>query len=109
MKSTQGVGLSDVTAVYSGPQADLFTLLMGQQLHPGDMDSSLDLAERAGIGEGQKGIDLCCGVGGGMRVLLRFRNVASMIGVDATQRNIERAEATLPRRRTFRSHSIRCR
>jgi hypothetical protein len=67
---------------------------MGQQLHPGGMDSSLDRAERAGIGEGQTGIDLCCGVGGRMRVLMRFRNVASMIGVDATQRNIERAKAT---------------
>lgn len=94
MKSTQGVGPSDVTAVYSGPQADLFTLLMGQQLHLGGMNSSLDLAERAGIGEGRKGIDLRCGVGGGMRVLLRFRNVASMIGIDTTQRNIECAKAT---------------
>jgi len=91
MKSIEGVGLADVTATYSGPQGDLYGLLLGQQLHVGGMSASIDLAERAGIGAGLRGIDLCCGVGGGMRVLVRFRNVASMIGVDITERNIERA------------------
>ena len=89
MKSIDGVGLNEVTSVYSGPQGDLFALLMGQQLHVGGMNSSIDLAERAEIGPGLRGIDLCCGTGGGMRVLLRFRNVASMVGVDATARNVE--------------------
>src|SRR5260370_27276942 len=62
---------------------------MGQQLHVGGMNGSIDLAERAEIGAGMRGIDLCCGTGGGMRVLVRFRNVASMVGVDATARNVE--------------------
>jgi hypothetical protein len=35
MKSIDGVGLNEVTSVYSGPQRDLYTLLMGQQLHVG--------------------------------------------------------------------------
>ena len=89
MKSIDGVGLNEVTSVYSGPQGDLFALLMGQQLHVGGMNGSVDLAERAEIGAGLRGIDLCCGTGGGMRVLLRFRKVASMVGVDATARNVE--------------------
>jgi len=65
---------------------------MGQQLHVGGMNASIELAERAGIGAGQKGVDLCCGNGGGMRVLVRFRDVASMVGIDLTPRNIERGE-----------------
>ena len=77
MKSIDGVGLNEVTSVYGGPQGDLFALLMGQQLHVGGMNGSLDLAERAEIGAGLKGIDLCCGTGGGKHVLVRFRNVAS--------------------------------
>jgi SAM-dependent methyltransferase len=89
VKSISGVGLNEVTSVYGGPQGDLFALLMGQQLHVGGMNSSIDLAERAEIGAGLRGIDLCCGTGGGMRVLVRFRNVASMVGVDATARNVE--------------------
>lgn len=92
MKAIESSGLNDVRAVYGGPQGDLYSLLMGQQLHVGGMNASLDLAERAGIGAGQSGVDLCCGSGGGMRVLVRFRDVASMIGVDLTPRNVERGE-----------------
>jgi hypothetical protein len=92
LKSIEGNGLSDVTAVYGGPQGDPYCLLMEQQLHVGGMNASLDLAERAGIGAGQNGIDLCCGIGGGMRTLVRFRGVVSMLGVDFTPRNVERGE-----------------
>jgi len=90
MKSIDGIGLADVTSAYGGPQGDLYELLLGQQLHVGGMRASVALAERAGIGTGLRGTDLCCGTGGGMRALLRFRNVASMVGVDVTKRNIER-------------------
>jgi sarcosine/dimethylglycine N-methyltransferase len=92
MKSIESSGLNDVSAIYSGPQGDLYSLLLGQQLHVGGMTSSLDLAERAAIGAGQTGVDLCCGNGGGMRVLVRFRDVASMVGVDLTPRNVERGK-----------------
>jgi ubiquinone/menaquinone biosynthesis C-methylase UbiE len=54
------------------------------------MKASMDLAERAGIGAGLSGIDLCCCNGAGMRCLVRFRNVASMVGVDATESIVER-------------------
>lgn len=90
MKSTEGIGLTDVQTVYDGPEGDLWELVMGQQIHIGGFVSSMDLAERAGIGEGTSGVDLCCCNGAGMRFLVRFRNVAQMTGVDATQHVVER-------------------
>jgi SAM-dependent methyltransferase len=80
--------------VYSGPEGRLWELLMGEQIHIGGFQSSADLAERAGIREGTRGVDLCCCTGAGMRFLLRFRRVAHMTGVDAT-----RAMLDLARRR----------
>jgi SAM-dependent methyltransferase len=84
MKSIEGVGLRDVQAVYDGAEGDLWELIMGEQIHIGGFKSSMALAERAGVGAGMKGVDLCCCNGAGMRFLVRFRNVASMQGVDAT-------------------------
>lgn len=90
MKSIPDVGLKDVTAVYSGPEGNLWELLMGQQIHIGGFKSSMDLADRAGIGAGMRGVDLCCCNGAGMRFLVHFRNVASMTGVDATETVVNR-------------------
>jgi SAM-dependent methyltransferase len=90
MKSIENIGLSDVQGVYSGAEGDLWELIMGQQIHIGGFLSSMDLAERAGIGEGMSGVDLCCCTGAGMRFLVRFRNVAQMMGVDATPAVVEK-------------------
>jgi ubiquinone/menaquinone biosynthesis C-methylase UbiE len=90
MKSTTNIGLTDVNAVYDGPEGDLWELIMGQQVHVGGFKASMDLAERAGIGPGMHGVDLCCCNGAGMRLLVRFRQVASMTGVDATPTVVER-------------------
>src|SRR5437870_4252002 len=92
MKSIEGIGLNEVTAVYGGAQADLYALLFGQHLHIGGMSASLDLARRAGIGAGMKGIDLCCGNGAAMRALVRFCDVAAMTGVEATARNVDEGQ-----------------
>lgn len=90
MKSTSGVSLADVQDIYSGAVGDLWELVMGQQIHIGGFKSSMDLAEKAKLGPGMTGIDLCCCTGAGMRFLLRFRNVDSMTGVDATPKVLER-------------------
>jgi ubiquinone/menaquinone biosynthesis C-methylase UbiE len=90
VKSIAGVGLDDVVSVYSGTQGEFMQLVFGQQLHVGGMKASIDLAERAGIGAGLIGVDLCCCIGAGMRFLVRSRNVASMVGVDATEAVVER-------------------
>jgi ubiquinone/menaquinone biosynthesis C-methylase UbiE len=92
MKTKSGIGLAEVNAVYDGAEGDLWELIMGHQIHIGGLNASLDLAERAGVGAGMKGIDLCCCNGAGMRALVRFRGVASMTGVDATSTVIERGE-----------------
>jgi SAM-dependent methyltransferase len=89
MSDTGSIGLSNVQAVYGGPEGRLWELVMGQQIHIGGFQSSMDLAEKAGIGPGMKGVDLCCCTGAGMRFLVRFRNVASMHGVDATEAVVE--------------------
>ncbi len=85
MKKAAHIHLSDVQAVYSGAEGRLWELLMGEQIHLGGLHSSMELAERAEIGEGQTGVDLCCASGAGMRFLVRFRKVARMKGVDATR------------------------
>jgi ubiquinone/menaquinone biosynthesis C-methylase UbiE len=90
MKTKAGIDLSTVQEVYSGPEGDLWELIMGRQIHIGGLKSSMDLAEKAQIAEGTSGIDLCCCNGGGMRFLVRFRGVASMQGVDATGTVVER-------------------
>jgi ubiquinone/menaquinone biosynthesis C-methylase UbiE len=93
MKSVGDVGLGEVQAVYGGAEGDLWELLMGEQIHVGGLQSSIELAERAGIGAGMRGVDLCCCNGAGMRFLVRFRDVESMIGVDATPKVVERGRA----------------
>jgi ubiquinone/menaquinone biosynthesis C-methylase UbiE len=90
MKSIADISLSDVQAVYSGPEGDLWELVMGQQIHIGGFRSSMDLAQKAGIAPGMEGIDLCCCNGAGMRFLVRFMNVARMHGVDATEAVVQR-------------------
>ena len=92
MKTTNGIGLSDVQAVYNGPEGDLWELVMGHQIHIGGFKSSMDLAERAGIRPGSTGVDLCCCNGAGMRFLLRFRGVNYMTGVDSTRTVVERGK-----------------
>ena len=84
MKSIKNIGLENVQAVYGGPEGDLWELVMGEQIHIGGFQSSMDLAKRAGIGAGMQGIDLCCCNGAGMRFLVKFCNVSAMQGVDAT-------------------------
>lgn len=90
MKTNKNIDLKNVQDVYNGPEGDLWELIMGEQIHIGGFASSMALAEKAGIGDGMKGIDLCCCNGGGMRFLVRFRNVASMMGVDATETVVNR-------------------
>ena len=89
MKKVDHVSLSTVQDVYGGPEGVLWELIMGEQIHIGGFKSSMDLADRAGIGKGMKGIDLCCCNGAGMRFLVRFREVDEMKGVDATKTVVE--------------------
>ena len=93
MKSINNIGLQNVQAVYGGPEGQLWELIMGEQIHIGGFASSMDLAEKAGIGAGTKGVDFCCCNGAGMRFLVRFRNVAQMHGVDATEKVVRQGRS----------------
>jgi SAM-dependent methyltransferase len=93
IKHAPAITLDDVRAVYTGPEGDLWELLMGQQIHLGGYKSSLALADLAAITPGLRGVDLCCCNGAGMRFLVRFRGVAAMIGVDATAATLARGRA----------------
>lgn len=84
MKIASQIHLTNVQTVYSGPEGRLWELLMGEQIHLGGFESSMDLAQRAGILAGTAGVDFCSCTGAGMRFLARFLNVAHMTGVDAT-------------------------
>ena len=92
MKKLETISLKEVQNVYSGPEGVLWELIMGQQIHIGGFASSMDLAEKADIDKGMKGIDLCCCNGAGMRFLVRFRNVTQMHGVDATENIVEKGK-----------------
>ncbi|MHC4738391.1 MAG: methyltransferase domain-containing protein [Planctomycetota bacterium] len=89
MKCIENIGLSNVQEVYSGPEGGLWELIMGEQIHIGGFASSMDLAEKAGIGSATEGVDFCCCNGAGMRFLVRFRGVEKMQGVDATEKVVE--------------------
>jgi SAM-dependent methyltransferase len=88
------IGLTDVQAEYGTADGDISHLIMGEQLHVGGLQSTLALAARAGIRPGMEGIDLCCFTGAGMRALVRFCRVDRMVGVDATERVVERGRET---------------
>ena len=71
-----------VAKCYSGPEQNVWELVMGKQIDIGGASSTLELAQRAGVGPGMKGVELNCNNGGGMRALVRLAGVDSMIGVD---------------------------
>jgi len=90
-----GMQLGDVQNVYSGPEGRLWELIMGEQIHAGGFASSMELATRAGIKPGMKGIDLCSALGAGCRFLVtNFKAV--MCGVDATPHMVEEAKKRAP-------------
>jgi SAM-dependent methyltransferase len=90
-----GVTLADVQGVYSGAEGRLWELIMGEQIHAGGFASSMELATRAGIEPGWKGIDLCSALGAGCRFLVgNFKAV--MCGVDATPHMVEEARRRAP-------------
>jgi SAM-dependent methyltransferase len=90
-----GMTLKDVQGVYAGAEGRLWELIMGEQIHAGGFASSMELATRAGIKPGWKGVDLCSALGAGCRFLVgNFKAV--MCGVDGTPHMIEEARKHAP-------------
>jgi ubiquinone/menaquinone biosynthesis C-methylase UbiE len=89
------ITLKDVNKVYDGPEGRLWELIMGEQIHVGGFAHSMALAEKAGIKEGQKVLDICSALGGGLRFLVKNFNVKGF-GLDGTktmfEESLKRAE-----------------
>jgi len=84
------ITLKDVNAVYEGPEGELWELIMGEQIHVGGFASSMELAQKAGIKEGQRVIDLCSALGAGLRFLIKNFGVKGC-GLDGTKKMLEKA------------------
>lgn len=84
------ISLTEVQAIYDGPEGVLWELIMGEQIHVGGFKSSMELATRAGIREGMHGIDLCSALGAGCRFLAKNFGV-TMVGYDGTTTMINKA------------------
>ncbi|MHC4663828.1 MAG: class I SAM-dependent methyltransferase [Planctomycetota bacterium] len=85
------VTLKDVNAVYDGPEGVLWELIMGEQIHIGGFAESMVLAKQAGISEGQKVLDLCSALGGGLRFLVKMFNIQGF-GLDGTKTMTDKAQ-----------------
>lgn len=83
--------VNDVQNVYGGWEGRLWELLMGEQIHIGGHQQSMLMATQAGISEGSKVLDLCSGVGGGLRFLSKHFKVQAY-GLEVTSHMIAEAE-----------------
>jgi ubiquinone/menaquinone biosynthesis C-methylase UbiE len=90
MKKTD-ITLKDVKAVYSGPEGQLWEMIMGEQIHVGGFASSMALAQKAGISQGQMVLDLCSALGAGLRFLVKNFGVKGF-GLDATEHMFDEAK-----------------
>jgi SAM-dependent methyltransferase len=89
MKKT-GMTVENVKDVYSGPEGQLWELIMGEQIHVGGWAQTKVLAETAGIRPGQKVLDICSALGAGLRFLQRNYGIEGF-GLDATEHMVEEA------------------
>jgi ubiquinone/menaquinone biosynthesis C-methylase UbiE len=85
MKRAAGVGSSDIANSWSGEEWRFWQEFLGEQMHIGGLPASQELAEKAGIQSGSRGVEFCCGSGGSSRFLVRLREVASVQAVDFSE------------------------
>ena len=83
--------IADVQQVYDGWEGRLWELLMGEQIHIGGYAESMVMATRAGIKEGDKVLDLCSGLGAGLRFLVKNFQVQGY-GLEVTDHMIAEAK-----------------
>jgi len=88
MFTLKNFSASDVQAVYSGAEGQLWELIMGEKIHIGGMPSSIDLATFGGVQGGMAVADFCCCSGSGMRFLLKLCGARHASGVDFTKEQL---------------------
>jgi len=84
IKERVKISLQDIQSVYSGPEAKLWEMVMGEQIHIGGFAESMVLAQKAGIKNGDRVLDLCSALGAGLRFLVKNFGVQG-VGVDGTE------------------------
>jgi ubiquinone/menaquinone biosynthesis C-methylase UbiE len=85
-----GIGLREIQNVYSGPEGKFWEMVMGEQIHVGGFAESMVMAQKAGVKKGDKVLDLCSALGGGLRFLVKNFGVQGF-GVDATEHMVNEA------------------
>ncbi len=83
--------VADVQQVYDGWEGRFWELLTGELLHIGGYAESMVMATRAGVKEGDKVLDLCSGLGGGLRFLVKNFQVQGY-GLEVTDHMIAEAK-----------------
>ncbi len=84
------VTLNQVQDIYDGWEGRLWELLMGEQIHIGGFAQSKVMAEQAGFKAGDRVLDLCSGIGGGLRFLVKNYKVKGY-GLEAVDHMITEA------------------
>jgi ubiquinone/menaquinone biosynthesis C-methylase UbiE len=82
--------VENVIELYRGPARVLYELLMSEHIHPGGVEDTKVLAEKAGIKKGIKLLDVGCALGGPARFLAQNHG-CHVTGLDATDSMLEEA------------------
>lgn len=82
--------VDNVINLYRGPAGVLYELLMTEHIHPGGVEDTRVLAEKACIREGIKVLDVGCALGGPARFLAENYE-CHVTGLDATDSMLEEA------------------
>ncbi len=82
--------IADVNDIYSGPVGVLWEMLMGEQIHVGGEQETLNLAKKLPISKNTHILDICSALGGPARMLVQTYG-CSVTGLDATQHMIDEA------------------
>jgi ubiquinone/menaquinone biosynthesis C-methylase UbiE len=90
VKDSAKNSLKEIQNVYSGPEGKLWEMVMGEQIHVGGYAESMVLAQKAGIKKGDRVLDLCSALGGGLRFLVKNFGVQGF-GVDGTENMVNEA------------------
>jgi len=84
------IELEEIQNIYSGPEARLWEMVMGEQIHVGGFAESMVLAEKAGIKKDDDVLDLCSALGGGLRFLVKNFDIRGF-GLDGTEHMVNEA------------------
>jgi len=84
------IKLEEIQNIYSGPEARLWEMVMGEQIHVGGFAESMVMAEKAGIQKGDTVLDLCSALGAGLRFLVKYFDIRGF-GLDGTEHMVNEA------------------